>query len=227
MANFNSNHLQEILRLHMQSLSPTEKNPGEMGGGGRRERKKLQTRGLLMESAWALFENFGYERVSMEQIAAVAEISKVTLYKYFPAKESLLCEKLNAEISFDINAVDSHADKITVCVTQLVSWACTYRIYLPTYISYRLASPPTDENGLAHIFSQMTKCAAHHVGAPSPLPPARLGCYLEMLCLGAMRHWLDNPDFELDQELHQLLRLGLGWSAPTPAQAEALPYMGE
>jgi hypothetical protein len=48
-----------------------------------------------------------------------------------------------------------------------------------------------------------------------------------MLCLGAMRHWLNDPDFELDQELHQLLRLGLGWSVPTPTRQEALQPIDE
>jgi hypothetical protein len=210
MPNFNGDHLQEILRLHQQGLSESAKAQADGSSAGRRERKKLQTRSLLMESAWALFENLGYDQVSMEQIAGVAETSKVTLYKYFPAKESLLSEKLNDAIPLDACVSVNSEIELSICVSQLVSWACTYRTYLPIYINYRLGSACKAENGMGSAFRRLAiQRLAHTPTLTFPLPRARLGTYLEMLCLGAMREWLQDPAFELDRELRQILMLGL------------------
>jgi AcrR family transcriptional regulator len=55
-----------------------------------RERKKRATRLLLMDTALALFEERGFENVSVAEIAEVAEVSKATVFNYFPAKEDLV-----------------------------------------------------------------------------------------------------------------------------------------
>jgi hypothetical protein len=54
---------------------------------GRRERKRLQQLDHLADTAWTLFEAEGYEAVTMERIAAEADVAKATLYKHFPAKD--------------------------------------------------------------------------------------------------------------------------------------------
>ncbi|MFT9494958.1 TetR/AcrR family transcriptional regulator [Anaerosolibacter sp.] len=48
----------------------------------------------LMEKAEELFFTMGYKRVTIDEIAAAAGISKMTIYKYFPSKEDLLIEVL-------------------------------------------------------------------------------------------------------------------------------------
>jgi AcrR family transcriptional regulator len=48
----------------------------------------------LMEKAEELFFTMGYKRVTIDEIAAAAGISKMTIYKYFPSKEDLLTEIL-------------------------------------------------------------------------------------------------------------------------------------
>ncbi|MCD8490631.1 MAG: TetR/AcrR family transcriptional regulator, partial [Geovibrio sp.] len=45
-----------------------------------------------LEAAAELFLGKGYGSVSMDEIAAKAEISKRTLYNYFPAKDLLFGE---------------------------------------------------------------------------------------------------------------------------------------
>jgi AcrR family transcriptional regulator len=48
----------------------------------------------LIEKAEELFWKYGYIGVSVDQIAAEAGISKMTVYKHFPSKEHLLMEAL-------------------------------------------------------------------------------------------------------------------------------------
>ncbi|EST25321.1 TetR/AcrR family transcriptional regulator [Streptomyces niveus] len=66
---------------------------GAGGAGGLRERKKRQTYERLSETAIALFLEKGFEKVSVAEIAAAAEVSKPTLFRYFPAKEDLVLHR--------------------------------------------------------------------------------------------------------------------------------------
>lgn len=63
------------------------------GPDGLRERKKRQTYERLSETAIALFLEKGFEKVSVAEIAAAAEVSKPTLFRYFPAKEDLVLHR--------------------------------------------------------------------------------------------------------------------------------------
>jgi AcrR family transcriptional regulator len=55
-----------------------------------RQRKKERTRQLIAEAAFHLFTTQGYERTTMEEIAAMAQVGTRTLYRYYPTKEHLL-----------------------------------------------------------------------------------------------------------------------------------------
>ncbi|MBT2386327.1 TetR/AcrR family transcriptional regulator [Streptomyces sp. ISL-11] len=57
---------------------------------GLRERKKRRTREALSRTAIELFLERGFDQVSVAEVAAVAEVSKPTLFRYFPAKEDLV-----------------------------------------------------------------------------------------------------------------------------------------
>jgi AcrR family transcriptional regulator len=49
-----------------------------------------KTRELIIERATDLFFRYGFNTTTTQQIAAELEISKKTLYKYFPSKDELL-----------------------------------------------------------------------------------------------------------------------------------------
>lgn len=55
-----------------------------------RERKKLKTRVAIQKHALKLFRKQGYVETTVEQIAAAAEISPSTFFRYFPSKEDLV-----------------------------------------------------------------------------------------------------------------------------------------
>ncbi|MEZ0114235.1 AcrR family transcriptional regulator [Catenulispora sp. EB89] len=59
---------------------------------GLRERKKARTRAAIQRHALRLFREAGYSATTMEQIAAAADVSPSTLYRYFPTKEDLILQ---------------------------------------------------------------------------------------------------------------------------------------
>lgn len=55
-----------------------------------RARKRQERHDTIVDAAMALFERHGYEQTTMEEIAAEADVSAPTLYRYFPKKSQLL-----------------------------------------------------------------------------------------------------------------------------------------
>ncbi|MGV9316492.1 TetR/AcrR family transcriptional regulator [Streptomyces sp. NPDC003691] len=60
---------------------------------GLRARKRERTRDAIGDAAVSLFLERGFDRVSVNDIAAAAEISKPTLFRYFPTKEDLVLHR--------------------------------------------------------------------------------------------------------------------------------------
>ncbi len=76
----------------------------------RRERRKLELRGRMVDSALELFEEQGYEATTVADICARADVATKTFFNYFPTKQHLIREIAHQSIEgflVDIETVRS------------------------------------------------------------------------------------------------------------------------
>ena len=57
---------------------------------GLRERKKRATRIAIRDAAMALFEQHGFAHTTFDRIAEAADVSRATVFSYFPTKEDIV-----------------------------------------------------------------------------------------------------------------------------------------
>lgn len=58
--------------------------------GSRRERRKLEVRGRILDAAKELFEERGIEETTVAQIAEQADVATKTVFNHFPTKQNIV-----------------------------------------------------------------------------------------------------------------------------------------
>ena len=74
-----------------------------------RDRKKERTRQALIDAAGKLFAEQGYERTTVADIAAAADIGTRTFFSYFASKEELVYPEADARIRAAVDAIAARA----------------------------------------------------------------------------------------------------------------------
>jgi AcrR family transcriptional regulator len=72
-----------------------------------RERKRVRTRQALIDAAADLFERRGYDRTTIADIAAAADISTRTFFAYFASKEDVVFPDADARVTAALAAIDN------------------------------------------------------------------------------------------------------------------------
>lgn len=84
--------------------SSASRPPAKSGGGAPGRPKDPGKRAAILEAAKRLFMANGYEGASMDQIAADAKVSKLTVYSHFGDKESLFTAAIVAKLDEQVPA---------------------------------------------------------------------------------------------------------------------------
>ena len=90
----------------------------------RREREKLNRRAEILQAAWEVFSSRDYHSVTINDIAAAAELSKGTLYLYFRSKADLFFSTFEMgmeKISTIIEEATSSSDDPVVGIREIIT----------------------------------------------------------------------------------------------------------
>ena len=101
----------------------------------RRELNKIQCRRRILNASRLLFSSDGYDSTTIEAVAAQAEVSKATLYNYFPSKDSLLLGIAEAELNEVHQLLQNELAAVPSAVDKL-------RRVLRTFVDQSLDCPP-------------------------------------------------------------------------------------
>src|SRR5215510_15263103 len=74
-----------------------------------------RTRRRILDAAYAQFRRRGYSRVSMDEIASAARLTKRTLYYHFASKDALLTAVLEAQHRLAVDAFRTFGDRLSAC----------------------------------------------------------------------------------------------------------------
>ncbi|MGV0838131.1 TetR family transcriptional regulator [Mycolicibacterium thermoresistibile] len=107
---------------------------GVSGIPGLRERKKQRTRATLADAAVELFLRNGYENTTVDQIAAVADVSPRTFSRYFATKDAVILSLIDANLSQGARALREQP-------AELNHFDALYRAYARFYRRTKDAGP--------------------------------------------------------------------------------------
>jgi AcrR family transcriptional regulator len=113
---------------------------------GLRARRRRRTQDLVIDTALRMFVAKGFDAVTVEEIAAAAEISPRTFYRYFPAKEDVLVadpdvgEVLRDRLRQGRRPAESDVDFVVRAMTTAMAARRPERLELATQLFHTTAA---------------------------------------------------------------------------------------
>jgi AcrR family transcriptional regulator len=88
-------------------------------------RRRSQARERILTTADRLFYNEGIHAIGIQRIIAESQVTRVTLYRHFPAKDDLISAYLERRAEYDRDQVagiiDAHPDDPRLALTELAT----------------------------------------------------------------------------------------------------------
>jgi AcrR family transcriptional regulator len=184
------------------------------------DRRKQRIKERIKTSALELFTSYGADRVSMDAIAARANVSKVTIYKYFHSKEYLQREIINHYVDEILAATQKVLDsdlefteklKITL-VAQLNSLKVAGSQALFDLLEGDSQSEGNEEGGLKNRIREIMYCFYEQGKKEGYIDESLsfelLYLFSEIFQAGFKAKWMDYKADPVDSEtLEQLVHL--------------------
>ncbi|GAB3282793.1 TetR/AcrR family transcriptional regulator [Kineosporia babensis] len=185
-----------------------------------RERKKLEAWRSIRAAAATLFEAHGYEAVSVEEIAAAANVSRATFFNYFHSKEAVVTAQDPQDLDewLDLLKARPETEQLWDSLSEiLLGVAETLRDWLPTRRRIQRAAPSLEATrfDIGHQFFDQLLVWAAGRAADGGQATAVLQCHLALATnVAAYRLWGDTEDFD---DYVDRLREQLAYARPAAA----------
>ncbi|WP_019646116.1 TetR/AcrR family transcriptional regulator [Novispirillum itersonii] len=172
----------------------------------RRERKRQAAHDEIVAIAADLFARDGFSTVTMEQIAAAADVAKATLYSHFPTKDAIAAAIVRADIATArpemlglIEAPGTTATRLEGLFEASVRWIDRHDGLFPAYLRHRfsqMANPAGDHrrSGFGIILTKVLEQGQAEGDIRPDISADALSDNLQMLYLGVTLRCLTDPD---------------------------------
>ena len=193
----------------------------------RRERKKEKTRRALIECAVELFKEKGFAETSIDEITAKADVSRGTLYNYFPDKESILVGYFQNRIASARKGLDARLsiardirEQLGILIDSIHQILADDLDLAGIYFGYRLQSfgDPAQcslRSGMENLVTNIVQKAQERHELRADVPATLVARNLQFLFASLFAHNApdDEPDPDnLDRE--QIIELFLNGAGP-------------
>ena len=207
----------------------------------RRERKKMETRQALLQAAWTLFRDQGFDEATIQEITERADVAKGTFFNYFSSKDALLGEvllwrfsQLHEALDTGRGAPDSPVARIKLLLRllheQMVdNWSLMQQAFVA-----RLGQPPPNRHQakqrLTGLLTELVREGQARGEIRDDVEPEVVR---DLILVTHMRHLgdcihrngapppADNSDLVIDMLLEGLA--GPGWTASRPRYRVSWP----
>jgi len=184
--------------------------------GNRRERKKGETRQLIIDVAMEMFREQGFQATSMEQIANRVDISKVTVYKYFSVKEAIVSafmqivnsKNKEEEIPQLIKEFPDTRSRLMELYRRSFEWMKENQEIYKVYFGYRMQNlfdtfhDPSTRSGFEGVLAMIITAGQEADEIRRDLSAELLSRHIEMMGAVSFKPWWIDPDaFSLEENL--------------------------
>lgn len=190
----------------------------------RTARKKEDTQNKIIAAAVNLFNQHGIAAVTMEQIAAAADVAKGTLYNYFPFKEAILnayiqrsFQTSNTERLAQFASLSDTRSRLTYLFTALLAGVQRQKDIFEAFMIYRMKQvtsfhplPPEEQTGLALLIRTILITGQQANELRRDLPLDLLEGLFEYTLIAAIKPlYLDPAHYNQEQAIAQAVDLFL------------------
>jgi AcrR family transcriptional regulator len=204
--------------------------------GGRRERRRTETRERIFRAALDLFAERGFMETTVEDITEAADVGKGTFFNYFPTKEHVLAtygtERL-ATVERALQEAKKDDRPVMAVLRDLATGIAGQAAESPAlvraiYAAHASCTAVRDElqtrmHTARRLLAQIFRLAQQRGEVRRDVPPMVLARLLQIVFHGVMGSWALNPEGTLRgtaEEIWDLLSPGL---VSTPREDTAAP----
>lgn len=188
---------------------------------GRMDRKKALTQRAIIETSVRLFNQYGLESVTMEQIAEEVDIARGTLYNYFPSKDliinaylQLTFQERNEDRLAELRKLPDTRSRLIRMLRFLITGVQAQKEIFEAFMVYRMKQVisfhPTDDapSGLSNLVREVIILGQANQEIRSDLSVDLLEDMFEFILIESIRPFYLEPDqYNAEEEIEHCVDL--------------------
>jgi len=172
------------------------------------DRKKEEMRNRIIDSAIKLFDRFGIDEVTMDQIAEQADVAKGTLYNYFSSKDTVIAAYIQRSFNdHDRERIEAFRrlpnteERLSFILMLLIQGIERQKELFEKYMLFRMRltlsfSPISSEmeSGLSSLIEEIIRLGRDEGDIRTDLPADMIVGFVEYILIAAIKPYYLQPE---------------------------------